>query len=67
MDNLSIVHFNIQSLYPKLDILEVEMQYYDIVVYTETWLIQNRKNEDIMTPNLMLHIGKIVKIGWVEA
>ena len=51
MDHLSIVHLNIQSLYPKLDILEVEMQYYDIVVYTETWLTQNRKNEDIMIPN----------------
>ena len=37
MDHLNIVHLNIQSLYPKLDILETEMQYYDIVVLTETW------------------------------
>ena len=51
MDHLSIVHLNIQSLYPKLDILETEMQYYDIVVLTETWLTPNRKNDEIMIPN----------------
>ena len=51
MDHLSIVHLNIQSLYPKLDILETEMQYYDIVVFTETWLTPNRKNDEIMIPN----------------
>ena len=28
-DYLNIVHLNIQSLYPKRDIFEVEMQYYD--------------------------------------
>lgn len=51
MDHLSIVHLNIQSLYPKLDILEAEMQYYDIVVFSETWLSNGRKTEDIMIPN----------------
>ena len=50
-DHLNIVHLNIQSLYPKRDILEVEMQYYDIVVLTETWLSPNKKTEDIMIPN----------------
>ena len=50
-DNLNIVHLNIQSLYPKRDILEVEMQYYDIVVLTETWFSPNKKTEDIMIPN----------------
>ena len=42
-DHLNIVHLNIQSLYPKRDILQVEMQYYDIVVLTETWLSPNKK------------------------
>ena len=28
-DHLNIVHLNIQSLYPKRDILEVEIQFYD--------------------------------------
>ena len=50
MDHSSIVHLNIQSLYPILDILETEMQYYDIVVFTETWLTPNRKNDEIMIP-----------------
>ena len=50
-DHLNIVHLNIQSMYPKRDILEVEMQYYDIVVLTETWLSPNKKTEDIMIPN----------------
>ena len=43
-DHLNIVHLNIQSLYPKRDILEVEMQFYDIVVLAETWLSPNKKN-----------------------
>ena len=40
-DHLNIVHLNIQSMYLKRDILEVEMQYYDIVVLTETCLSPN--------------------------
>ena len=50
-DILNIVHMNIQSLLPKLDILETEMQYYDIVVLTETWLSQNTTNYDVSIPN----------------
>ena len=50
-DYLNIVHVNIQSLLPKLDILETEMQYYDIVVLTETWLSQNTTNYDVSIPN----------------
>lgn len=50
-DHLNIMHVNIQSLLPKLDILEAEMQYYDIVVLTETWLSQNTKNPDISISN----------------
>ena len=33
---LSIMYLNIQSLRPKLTILEAEIQQYDIVVLTET-------------------------------
>lgn len=50
-DHLNIVHVNIQSLLPKLDILEIEMQYYDIVVFTETWLSPNTTNYDVNIPN----------------
>ena len=58
MSVLSIVHLNIQSLYPKLDILETEMQYYDIVVLTETWLTPTRKNDEIMIPNFEIPYRK---------
>ena len=41
--NLSIIHINIQSLLPKLEILEAEMQQHDILIFTETWLSPNIK------------------------
>ena len=50
-ENLSIVHINIQSLFPKLDILSIELQPYDIVVITETWLSRNNSDNDILIPN----------------
>ena len=49
--NLSIMHLNIQSLLPKLEILEAEMQQYDIVVFTESWLNPNISNNDIRIAN----------------
>lgn len=62
-DYLNIVHVNIQSLMPKLDILETEMQYYDIVVFTETWLSPNTSDYDISIPNFDPPLTeKIVKI-----
>lgn len=49
--NLSIIHLNIQSLLPKISILEVEMQSYDILIFTETWLSPRISNDDICIPN----------------
>ncbi|MCG7878660.1 MAG: reverse transcriptase domain-containing protein [Candidatus Thiodiazotropha endolucinida] len=49
--NLSIIQLNIQSLIPKLDILETEMQYYDIVVLTETWLKPEHCDDDLRISN----------------
>lgn len=49
--NLSIIHLNIQSLVPKLDILEVEMQQYDLPVFTETWLHSEISTDDILISN----------------
>ena len=34
------------------------MQYYDIVVLTETWLSPNQKTEDIIIPNFDAPYGK---------
>lgn len=50
-NNLSIVHLNIQSLLPKIDILDAEMQHYDILVFTETWLSSRVSNEEICITN----------------
>ena len=40
---------NIQSL--KLDILEVEAQHYDVLVFTETWLRPDIVNDDLIIRN----------------
>lgn len=47
--HLSICHLNIQSLLPKIDILQYEMQPFDIFVFTETWL-----NEEVDSRNLKI-------------
>ena len=36
--NFKIFHMNIQSILPKIDILQDEMQEYDLLIFTETWL-----------------------------
>ena len=49
--NLSIIQLNIQSLIPKLDILETEMQPYDIIVITESWLSRKTTDDDLLISN----------------
>ena len=36
--NLSLVHYNVQSIKPKLDILYAELFGFDILTFSETWL-----------------------------
>ena len=48
--NLSLVHLNIRSLLPKLDHLSVELQNYDIVALTETFLDDTISNEKLHIP-----------------
>ena len=48
---LSIMNLNIQSLKPKMDILAVEAQLYDVLVFTETWLPSKYSDEDVHIPN----------------
>lgn len=52
-ENLSIyiILLNIQSLLPKIDILQAEMQSYDVLVFTETWLSPQTTNDEILIPN----------------
>lgn len=47
----SVMHLNIQSLKPKLDLLDIEAQSYDILVFTETWLSPTINNEDLHIQN----------------
>ena len=49
--NLNIIHLNIQSILPKIGLLEVEMQNYDILIFTETWLTSQVSDDDIMITN----------------
>ncbi len=51
---LSIMHLNIQSIKNKIDILEIEAQPYDILIFTETWLTPNTINTDLRIPNFNL-------------
>ncbi len=45
------MHLNIQSLKPKLDILEIEAQPFDILIFTETWLTPTTPDNDLLISN----------------
>ena len=44
---LKIFHLNIQSICPKLDLLQSEMQTYDVLIFTETWLSPDIPDKDV--------------------
>ena len=46
-DKFSIVHYNIQSLTNKLDIIESELCNFDIICLTETWLYDRTLNNNL--------------------
>ncbi|WAR30424.1 hypothetical protein MAR_032966 [Mya arenaria] len=48
---LSVVHFNIQSLRSKLELIEVELQNYDILIFSETLLSPEISSENIKIAN----------------
>ncbi|MES9992837.1 MAG: reverse transcriptase domain-containing protein, partial [Candidatus Thiodiazotropha sp.] len=48
--NLSFVHYNVQSIFSKLEILQAELSDFDILAFTETWL-----GPSIDTSDLLLH------------
>jgi hypothetical protein len=45
------MHLNVQSLVPKIDLLNVEHQKFDILCFTETWLNTIVANQDISLDN----------------
>ena len=46
--NLSMVHYNVQSLANKVDLIEPELTNFYIISLTETWLNDSISNEDLM-------------------
>ena len=45
---LSFVHYNIQSIASKLDILHAELFEFDILAFTETWLSSSLATDDLV-------------------
>ena len=46
--NLSFVHYNVQSVLPKLDVLHAELLEFDILAFTETWLSPTDNTDDLL-------------------
>ena len=56
--NLSFVHYNVQSILPKLEILHAELHEFDILAFSETWLNPSIDNEDIMLQQYQAPVRK---------
>ena len=52
-NHLSIMHLNIQNLVPKLDLVEGESLAYDILVFSESWLKQEVRDDSILIENFL--------------
>ena len=46
--HLSFVHYNVQSILTKLEILNTELLDFDILAFSETWLSSAVKDEDLL-------------------
>ena len=46
--HLSFVHYNVQSIVNKLDILSTELSDFDILAFSETWLHPNIQTTDLL-------------------
>ncbi|CAC5385655.1 unnamed protein product [Mytilus coruscus] len=49
--SVSILHLNIQSIAPKIDLIQAEYSEFDILAFTETWLNINHEDESIKLLN----------------
>ena len=52
-NHLSIMHLNIQSLVPELDLVEGKSIAYDILVFSESWLKPEVRNDNILIENFL--------------
>ena len=46
--NLSFVHYNIQNISSKLDLLHAELGHFDILAFTKTWLSASVDTDDLL-------------------
>ena len=46
--NVSFVHYNVQSIYTKLELLQAELIEFDILAFSETWLNHSVDTEDLI-------------------
>ena len=46
-EKFSVVHYNVQSIMNKLDIIETELRNFDVICLTETWL-DTRTPDDLL-------------------
>ncbi|MCG8046167.1 MAG: reverse transcriptase domain-containing protein [Candidatus Thiodiazotropha endolucinida] len=53
-NKFSIVHYNVQSLANKLDLIESEFRHFDVICISETWLDDRTSDEDIRIDNFKL-------------
>ena len=49
--NFSVVHYNVQSLLNKIDLLQVELSHFDVIAFSETWLSQSIDDTDLKLLN----------------
>ena len=57
-NHLSFVHYNVQSLLPKVDLLMAELSSFDVVAFSETWLSESTDSVEIMFPGFHSPIRK---------
>ena len=55
MNNFSVVHYNIQSILNKVDVLGAELKKIDIICLTETWLNPNISDDCLTIDGFKLH------------
>ena len=59
-NHLSIMHMNIQSVLPKLDLIKCESLAYGVLVFTESWLKPEIKNDDLLIYNFLQNPSELI-------
>ena len=53
-DKFSIVHYNVQSIAYKMDVIQSELCNFDVICITESWLDDRTSDDDIKIENFKL-------------